>query len=149
MGCATGMGIGNLFYQAYPPEDPRQHWGHAISTDLIHWRDLPYAIYPHPERCCFSGSALAEDDRVIAMYHGTEVGNMVAVSDDPLLLNWEKVTGQAVIPFPAPGAPPHPYTVFDPCIWKQGDAYYALSGGTLPNGPSGAADSGELPLPVN
>ena len=88
----------HLFYQAYPPEDPRQHWGHAISDDLIHWEDLPYAIYPNPERCCFSGSTLVEDDRVIAMYHGTMVGNMVAVSSDPLLLNWEKVTGQAVIP---------------------------------------------------
>ena len=79
----------HLFYQAYPPEDPRQHWGHAISEDLIHWRDLPYAIYPHPENCCFSGSTLVEEDRVIAIYHGTEVGNMVAVSKDPLLLNWE------------------------------------------------------------
>src|SRR4051812_9995776 len=38
----------HLFYQAYPPEDPRQHWGHAISTDLIHWKDMPYAIYPNP-----------------------------------------------------------------------------------------------------
>ena len=28
-----------------------------------------------------------------------------------------------------------PYTVFDPCIWKQGEYYYALSGGWLPNGP--------------
>ena len=68
-----------------PPEDPRQHWGHAISKDLIHWRDLPYAIYPDPEECCFSGASLVEKDRVIAMYHGTKVGNMVAVSSDPLL----------------------------------------------------------------
>ena len=57
----------HLFYQAYPPEDPRQHWGHAVSDDLIHWRDLPLAIYPDPERCCFSGSTFVEDDRVIAM----------------------------------------------------------------------------------
>jgi hypothetical protein len=82
----------HLFYQGYPPEDPRQHWGHAVSDDLIHWRDLPYAIYPDPEECCFSGSTLVEDDRVIAMYHGTGAGagTMVAVADDPLLLNWEK-----------------------------------------------------------
>ncbi|MDA0193532.1 MAG: glycoside hydrolase family 32 protein [Bacteroidetes bacterium] len=86
----------HMFYQGYPPEDPRQHWGHAVSDDMIHWKDLPYAIYPNPEQACFSGSALVEDDRVIAMYHGTRVGNMVAVSSDPLLLNWEKVTGQAV-----------------------------------------------------
>ena len=135
-GLCFWQGRWHLFYQGYPPEDPRQHWGHAVSDDLIHWRDLPYAIYPHPERCCFSGSTLVEDDRVIAMYHGTEVGNMVAVSSDPLLLNWEKVTGQAVIPQRnADGSVP-PYNVFDPCIWKQGGLYYSLSAGTLP-GPGG------------
>ncbi len=127
----------HLFYQAYPPEDPRQHWGHAISSDLIHWRDLPYAIYPDPEECCFSGATLVEDDRVIAMYHGTKAGNMVAVSDDPLLLNWEKVTGKAVIPMTDPDGPPLPYRVFDPCIWKKDGAYYSLSGGTLPIGDDG------------
>lgn len=126
----------HLFYQAYPPEDPRQHWGHAVSDDLIHWKDLPYAIYPNPEECCFSGSALVEDDRVIAMYHGTKLGNMVAISSDPLLLNWEKVTNGAVIPFPNEDDPPPPYSVFDPCIWKKDGIYYALSGGWLPHGPA-------------
>jgi beta-fructofuranosidase len=127
----------HLFYQAYPPEDPHQHWGHAVSEDLIHWRDLPYAIYPHPEECCFSGAALAEEDRVIAMYHGTKVGNMVATSSDPLLLNWEKLTGQAVIPMVNPDGSKPPYRVFDPCVWEKDGAYYSLTGGTLPNGPGG------------
>jgi beta-fructofuranosidase len=134
----------HLFYQAYPPEDTRQHWGHTVSDDLIHWRDLPYCIYPNPERCCYSGSALAEDDRVIAMYHGTEVGNMVAISSDPLLLNWEKIGNKAVVPMTAErtfdGPVPdgqHPPRVFDPCIWKKGDAYYSITGGQLPTGPGG------------
>ena len=130
------QGRWHLFYQAYPPEDSRQHWGHAVSDDLIHWRDLPLAIYPSPERACYSGSALVEDDRVIAMYHGTEVGNMVAVSDDPLLLNWEKITGQAVIPLSPPGFP-RPYHVFDPCIWKKEGIYYSLSAGRAARGPAG------------
>ena len=91
-GLCYWQGRWHLFYQAYPPEDSRQHWGHAVSEDLIHWEDLPYAIYPNPEGRCFSGSTLVEEDRVIAMYHGTDVGNMVAVSKDPLLLNWEKLT---------------------------------------------------------
>ena len=134
-GLCFWQGRWHLFYQAYPPEDTRQHWGHAVSTDLIHWRDLPYAIYPDPEDRCFSGATLVEPDRVIAMYHGREVGNMVAVSRDPLLLNWEKVTGNAVIPLRnADGSAPE-YNVFDPCIWRKGDTYYALSGGTLPGGP--------------
>jgi len=134
-GLCFWKGRWHLFYQGYPPEDPRQHWGHAVSDDLIHWRDLPYAIYPNPERCCFSGSTFVEKDRVIAMYHGTEVGNMVAVSDDPLLLNWKKVTGRAVIPINRDESVP-PYRVFDPCIWKKGGTYYSLSAGTLP-GPGG------------
>ena len=127
----------HLFYQGYPPEDPRQHWGHAVSDDLVHWRDLPYAIYPDPEECCFSGATLVEETRVIAIYHGTKVGNMVALSDDPLLLNWEKVTGKAVIPMASPDGSALPYRVFDPCIWKKDGFYYSLSAGTLPSGPGG------------
>ena len=135
-GLCFWQGRWHLFYQAYPPEDRRQHWGHAVSDDLIHWRDLPLAIYPNPEDKCFSGATYVEDDRVIAMYHGTQVGNMVAVSSDPLLLNWKKVTGKAVISMKSPDGSPLPYRVFDPCIWKKGDMYYSLSGGTLP-GPGG------------
>ena len=88
----------HLFCQAYLPEDTWQHWGHAVSDDLVHWKDLPSAIYPGIENCCFSGSTLVEEDRVIAMYHGTSAGSMIAVSDDPLLLNWEKISGCPAIP---------------------------------------------------
>ncbi len=75
-GLSFWQGRWHLFYQAYPPEDPRQHWGHAVSDDLVRWRDLPYAIYPNPEYQCYSGSTLVEEDRVIAMYHGTRAGRM-------------------------------------------------------------------------
>lgn len=130
-GLSFWNGKWHMFYQGYPPEHPRQHWGHAVSDDLIHWRDLPYAIHPGPEKACFSGSIFIDDNpkRAIAIYHGTEVGTMVATSSDPLLLNWTKVTGQAVIPFPKPGEPKPEYNIFDPCIWKKGDWYYALTAG--------------------
>lgn len=134
-GLCYWQGKWHLFYQAYPPEDTRQHWGHAISEDLIHWKDLPYAIYPNPEYQCYSGSTFAEDERVIAMYHGTRVGNMVAVSSDPLLLNWDKVAGKAVIPMKSMTGFPLPYSVFDPCIWKKDSVYYSLSAGRLAEGP--------------
>ena len=62
---------------------------------------------------------------------------MVAVSHDPLLLNWEKLTGAPVIPKASADGSPLPYRVFDPCIWKKGDHYYALSGSTLPHAASG------------
>ena len=136
-GLCFWQGRWHLFYQAYPPEDTRQHWGHAVSDDLVHWRDLPYCIYPDPEDRCFSGATLVEEDRVIAMYHGTRAGNMVATSSDPLLLNWSKVGNAPVIPMAAPDGGELPYRVFDPCIWKQGDFYYSLSAGQTPNGPGG------------
>ena len=136
-GLCRWQGRWHLFYQAYPLDDPRQHWGHAVSEDLVHWRDLPLAIYPGPERACFSGATFVEEDRVIAMYHGTTVGNMVAVSSDPLLLNWEKVTGRAVIPMEGIDELKPPYRIFDACIWKKGELYYSISAGTLPHGPDG------------
>ena len=114
----------HLFYQQYPPADPRQHWGHAISKDLVRWKDLPTAIFPDPEKCVFSGNAIFEDDRVLAMYFGTESGIFVAESKDPLLLNWEKLTGDAVIKISEDA----PYKIYDPHIRKEADGYYALSG---------------------
>jgi len=135
-GLCFWQGRWHMFYQAYPPEDPRQHWGHAVSEDLIHWRDLPLAIYPDPEYQVYSGSALVEEDRVIAMYHGTRVGNMVATSSDPLLLNWEKVAGKAVVPMTENSAD-LPYDVYDPNIWKKGGLYYSISGGVSSDGPGG------------
>jgi len=136
-GLCFWQGRWHLFYQAYPPEDRRVHWGHAFSDDLIHWRDLPYAIYPHPEESVYSGATLAEENRVIAMYHGLGVGNMVAVCDDPLLLNWEKIATPA-IPTKSTFGEPLPYFVFDPSIWKKDGIYYSLMGGGRNNtGPTG------------
>ena len=45
---------------------------------------------------CYSGATLAEKDKVIAMYYGVDIGDIVATSSDPLLLNWEKVATPAI-----------------------------------------------------
>ena len=127
-GFCSWQGRYHLFYQQYPPEDRRQHWGHAMSEDLVHWRDLPIAIYPGIEERCYSGSALTEDDRVIACYHGTSAGTMIAVSSDPLLLNWEKIPGNPVIPEIEADEMGYPYRIGDPCLWKGEKGYYSLSG---------------------
>ena len=134
-GLCFWQGRWHLFYQAFPPEDSRPHWAHAVSDDLIHWRDLPYAIYPHPEHGCWSGSSLVDGDRVIVHYYGHQTGNVSAISRDPLLLNWQKVPGG--IPEPKVNDLSQPFRVYDPCIWKKDGAYYSLSGGTLPIGPRG------------
>ena len=53
---------------------------------------------PDVERDCFSGQTLVEDDRVIAIYHGTRAGNGIATASDPLLINWAKHPDNPVIP---------------------------------------------------
>ena len=125
-GLCFWQGRWHLFYQGYPPDefpDPkdipkrRQHWGHAVSDDLVHWRDLPYAIYPGIERMCFSGGTVVDGNQVVAFYPGIDAGQMVAISRDPLLLNWEKIGGN---PVKSP--------VGDSCIWKEGDTYFGLVG---------------------
>lgn len=137
-GLTLWQGRWHLFYQGYPPDEfpeardrnkRRQHWGHAVSEDLVHWQDLPYAIYPGTERMAFSGSTVVEKDRVVAFYPGigtgepsaefpeTRVGQMIAISRDPLLLNWEKI------------GPVKGVRAGDSDVWKEGDTYYGLVGG--------------------
>ena len=79
------------------------------------------------------------------MYHGLGVGNMVATSTDPLLLNWEKLTGGPVIPaVDADGSRP-PFQVFDPCIWRVGDDVL-FSVGRSSAGPGGVYVRGDFLL---
>ncbi|MCK4323935.1 MAG: glycoside hydrolase family 32 protein [Armatimonadetes bacterium] len=124
-GAAFWQGQYHLFYQFLPDGADGMHWGHTVSDDLVHWRDLPIALCPELEKGCWSGEAVVEEDRVIAMYYGHPVGNCIATSSDPLLLDWCKHPANPVIPVNPSG---EPYRVFDPCIWKEDDAYYSLSG---------------------
>lgn len=133
-GLCQWRGNYHLFYQL--GRDGKMHWGHAVSPDLVHWRDLPIALAPTIEDQCYSGQTLVEDDRVIAMYHGTKVGNMIATASDDLLLDWTKLPENPVIPIVKTDNGGNPYRVFDPCIWKEDDGYYALSG-TYRNGARG------------
>ena len=144
-GLCQWQGRYHLFYQFHPAglepggfKSPSVgiSWGHAVSDDLVNWRDLPIALHPaEGESSCFSGQTLVEDERVIAMYHGLFAGNAIATASDPLLLNWERHPNNPVIPGETDPddvgtcvAPGGEYLIFDPCIWKEEDGYYALSG---------------------
>lgn len=61
-GMVYAGGVYNLFYQYYPGATVwgPMHWGHASSTDLVHWKQLPVALYPDSLGYIFSGSAVVD-----------------------------------------------------------------------------------------
>lgn len=86
-------GVYHLFYQYNPGAHVwgNMHWGHATSTDLIHWEHRPIALHAEPEGLgfIFSGSAVVdwqnttglgsiENPPLIALFtHSSETGFQV------------------------------------------------------------------------
>jgi fructan beta-fructosidase len=86
----------HLFFQhnPYGLKWGNMHWGHAVSTDLVHWVELPITLYPprlgdHP----YSGSAVVDwkntagfqrggEPPLVIVYPSTGRGTCLAYSND-------------------------------------------------------------------
>lgn len=100
----------HLFYQHNPYGWAwgNMHWGHAVSKDLLHWKELPEAIYPFGEKdAAFSGSAVYDPlntsgfrrngiDPLIAVYTSTGRGECLKLSYDNGL-TFEEYEGNPIL----------------------------------------------------
>jgi len=123
----------HAFFQhnPYGPVWGVMHWGHAVSEDLIHWKELPIALYPDKpydkDLGCWSGSAVEKDGRLYLFYtsvsHTLGQTQSVAFSDDGV--HFEKYKGNPVIPcFPDDGSK----DFRDPKVTKIGGEYFMVCG---------------------
>ncbi len=57
-------GVWHLFFQHNIEASTwgKMWWGHAVSDDLIHWRQVEHALYPDEMGSMFSGSAVVDHD---------------------------------------------------------------------------------------
>jgi len=130
----------HLFYQ-YNPFEPvwgSIHWGHAISDDLVYWRDLPIALAPTPgapdEYGVFSGCAVDADGVPTIVYTGVRkppgLGRIerpcLATSTDDDLVDWRKYPGNPVIEAPPPGFDLLGFR--DHGIWRENGTWYQVIG---------------------
>ncbi|MCB0563992.1 MAG: GH32 C-terminal domain-containing protein [Phaeodactylibacter sp.] len=101
----------HLFYQ-YNPQGTQwgnMSWGHAVSRDLVHWENLPVALYEDGLGAIFSGGAIvdldntagfntAENEAIVALFThaGATQQQSIAYSTDNGR-SWTKYTGNPVL----------------------------------------------------
>ncbi|MFD1161242.1 glycoside hydrolase family 32 protein [Hwangdonia seohaensis] len=86
----------HLFYQYNPNATVwgPMHWGHAVSTDLVNWNELPIALYPDDLGNIFSGSIVVDKNNTAGFKTGSE-SPLVAIFTHQNPLNNEQTQSLA------------------------------------------------------
>lgn len=65
-------GVWHLFHQHRTPDSGATEWGHAQSTDLLHWQHRPTAIPAEGRDAIFSGSGLVDLENASGLQRGAD-----------------------------------------------------------------------------
>ena len=121
-----------------PGQRPQRTWGHAISTDLVHWKHMPVALIsslqgtpndPH----IFSGVVVDNNGIGTVLYTINNIDVWMATSKDNNLATFTKYPYNPVVKGPPPGLPTSG-SMRDPWVWKEGDTWYMIIGSGLEGG---------------
>ncbi|MEI6783142.1 MAG: hypothetical protein WCQ21_19725, partial [Verrucomicrobiota bacterium] len=93
-------------------------WGHAVSGDLVHWKDWPVAVWPdtpYDRNGVYSGNTFSHEGKI----HGLYTGNVNGQLETYGMLTWSEDGGvtfkkKMVMPNDQRPNKNSPVTVFDP-----------------------------------
>jgi len=128
----------HLYYQHNPyginfsyADGAQRNWGHAVSTDMVHWQELPDAIYPHSYGdYVWSGSAAIDwantggfktgtNDVIVASFFSLARGECIAYSNDRGL-TFTEYTNNPVVVHATVGRDPH-------ILWYAPSNYWVMA----------------------
>ncbi len=101
----------HMFFQYVPGLtvwDRALHWGHAVSPDLVRWREVAPALSPQNEVGCWSGSVVFDDQGPLLFYTRPTEGDwghgmVVAARATSGMDAWQRTPAGVLIDGPPPG----------------------------------------------
>lgn len=145
-GLCQYRGIYHVFYQ-YVPEDAKGRgqkcWGHAVSSDLIHWKDEGIFLYPDQafdRDGVYSGCAWTDEEGIHLFYTGNvkEEGDYDYIHEGrkavQVLVDTGdgRTAGEKKLLLSNADYPENcTCHVRDPKVWKEGNTYYMVLGARL------------------
>ena len=136
-------GYYHLFYQHNPYGDEwgHMHWGHARSTDLVHWEHLPIALWPSletDEEHVFSGCARVNGaGEPLLFYTSVKSGDREhraaneqwAAIGDTDWITWQKHPANPILALETHGGPAFDGDWRDPFIFEEAGRTFMIVGG--------------------